>query len=263
MKMTIYYFTGTGNSLAVARDLAAEYEGAELLPVARLIHQESIVLDADIVGIVYPAWLHHVPPIIEEFINKAVIKSTYIFAVCCYYKSPYNSLFNLNSILEKKGSKLDAGFAIAMGGKYVILKDLVSPKESVYQRYTEEKTKVKAIAQIIKDKCSVGIEGEYDKQDKEYSKQLIDTHKNVYKVYDKFWVTQDCDLCGLCVELCPRENLKLLGGRLTWGENCDNCLACLHWCPKYAVQNGKLTQKSGRHHHPDITANDIINQKKA
>ncbi|MDP4094316.1 MAG: EFR1 family ferrodoxin [Bacillota bacterium] len=262
MKTVIYYFTGTGNSLAVTRDLVQEIGGdVEAIPIMKLLHQETIAVDADIAGVVYPAWLHHIPPMVEEFIRKALIKSTYIFAVCLFAVKPYNSIFNLNSLLEQKGRKLDAGFSIAMGGKYILLKDLTFSEDENSKRFVQEKVKVKEIAKCIKKRESVGIEGQYDESDKDISEKLIYAHRNVYKVVEKFRQTDDCDMCGICVDVCPRDNLKLTQNKLTWGENCDYCLACLHWCPKSAIQNGEITPKSRRHHHPDISISDIIAQK--
>jgi flavodoxin len=262
MKTEIYYFTGTGNSLAVAKDLAKELQGdVKLIPVAKLLCMESIAVNADAVGIIYPAWLHHVPPMIEEFINKMLLKSPYVFAICTYAVQPYNSIFNLNSLLEQKGSRLDAGFAIAMAGKYVLLKDLTFTDDEITKRFTEEKRKVKEIAQIVNARKTVGIEGNYDESDKEKSKWLIDHHRNEYKVAEKFWLTDGCDSCGLCVELCPRNNIKLANAEPTWGNICDYCLACLHLCPKQVIQNGDITQNCKRQRHPNISVEEIIGQK--
>ena len=35
MSATIYYFTGTGNSLKIARDVSATLDDTELVPLAR------------------------------------------------------------------------------------------------------------------------------------------------------------------------------------------------------------------------------------
>jgi flavodoxin/Pyruvate/2-oxoacid:ferredoxin oxidoreductase delta subunit len=262
MKTIIYYFTGTGNSLAIARHLANELEEqVELVPVVKFLHEAAIKVEADATGIIYPAWLHHIPPAIEEFIKKSSFNSTYIFAICSYSTSPYNSLFKLNALLEEKGKKLSAGFAIAMGGKYALLKDMVLSDETTKSRYLEEKLKVKEIARIVKDRQAVGIEGQYDEKDNEYGKLLINTHRDSYNVVEKFWLTEACDLCGLCEKICPRSNIKIANSAVLWDNNCDYCLACLHWCPKSAIQNGELTKKCGRHHHPEISIDDIISQK--
>src|SRR5690554_2082546 len=52
MKTVIYYFTGTGNSLAAARKVAAALGETELVPIASLaITPGTITPDADRVGI--------------------------------------------------------------------------------------------------------------------------------------------------------------------------------------------------------------------
>jgi flavodoxin len=51
MSTELYYFTGTGNSLAVARDIARKTDG-RLISIPSLMDQESVESDADVLGIV-------------------------------------------------------------------------------------------------------------------------------------------------------------------------------------------------------------------
>lgn len=55
MNIEIYYFSGTGNSLAVARDLAAKLN-ARLIPITTVMDRESIETDAERIGIVFPLY---------------------------------------------------------------------------------------------------------------------------------------------------------------------------------------------------------------
>lgn len=259
MKTVIYYFTGTGNSLAIVRDLAKELQDdVELVPIAKLIQEKSISVNSDIVGIVYPTWLHSIPPIVEEFAKKLILNNSYTFGISTYFIKPYNSLFNLNTILNKKGKKLNAGFSIQMPGKYVLLKNLTSSKEQIESSFIIEKNKIKEIAWIIKERKYVGIEGDFDENEKG---DMIKYHTDVYKTVEKFWVTDKCNLCGLCEKICPRGNVSIEGTGVIWKGNCDICLACLHWCPQGAIQNGEISSTCKRYHHPNISVTDIINQR--
>lgn len=56
MKAEVYYFTGTGNSLVVAKDIAREIEG-ELISISSVIGRESIKTDANVIGIVFPVYI--------------------------------------------------------------------------------------------------------------------------------------------------------------------------------------------------------------
>jgi flavodoxin len=80
-KVAIYYFSGTGNSLVVARDIAGKMN-ANLIPVISMIDQESINTDASVIGIVFPIYDFKPPLIIRKFVGKLEnISSKYIFNI--------------------------------------------------------------------------------------------------------------------------------------------------------------------------------------
>ncbi len=84
MKTEIHYFSGTGNSLVIARDLVAELN-AELIPIASLQNLSSIKSNADAIGIVTPNYYGDLPPIIKRFAEKlSDIEDKYIFGLCTY-----------------------------------------------------------------------------------------------------------------------------------------------------------------------------------
>ena len=78
MNTEIYYFSGTGNSLVVARDIA-ERIGGKLISIPAVIDEERIEIDADALGIVLPAYYMRMPRIVEGFIGKLTnLQSKYI-----------------------------------------------------------------------------------------------------------------------------------------------------------------------------------------
>jgi hypothetical protein len=52
----IYCFSGTGNSLHVAKELQRRIPGTSLVPVASLLDKESIETRAETVGLVFPQY---------------------------------------------------------------------------------------------------------------------------------------------------------------------------------------------------------------
>lgn len=71
MKTEIYYFSGTGNSLAAARAIAAK-TGAVLISIPSVMDRESIMTAAGQIGLVFPSYLAQcfgVPLIVERFIK--------------------------------------------------------------------------------------------------------------------------------------------------------------------------------------------------
>ncbi|MCK5130327.1 MAG: flavodoxin family protein, partial [Clostridiales bacterium] len=85
MNNEIYYFSGTGNTLTVAREIAKRLN-AKLIPIPRVMNMDKIYISAQTMGIVFPSYLGVVsgmPLMIERFIKKiANINSLHIFAVC-------------------------------------------------------------------------------------------------------------------------------------------------------------------------------------
>ena len=79
---------------------------------------------------------------------------------------------------------------------------------------------------------------------------------------DKFFYADDnCNSCGICENVCPVNNIILVGGKPQWQHKCQQCLACISYCPEQSIQYGDKTLEKGRYHHPDITVKDLISQK--
>lgn len=48
--------------------------------------------------------------------------------------------------------------------------------------------------------------------------------------------TRGCTFCGICVRACPTANIQLKGRRLRFGTACTVCYRCLNVCPKQAIR---------------------------
>ena len=73
MKTTLYYFTGTGNSLSIAKGIGAELEDAELIFMANLWKDDEITTDSEKVGFIFPMYYFGLPQIVYEFIKNAYV----------------------------------------------------------------------------------------------------------------------------------------------------------------------------------------------
>ena len=104
-KRIILYFTGTGNCLYVARELADEH--TELLSIPQLVKQGRYALEADEIGIVYPVYGHMPPNMVREFIKKAQLKAKYKFAVLTYGNRKCSSVEIWDEVSRKAGCPFD------------------------------------------------------------------------------------------------------------------------------------------------------------
>ncbi len=82
MTTTLYYFSGTGNTLYAAKFLAQKIDDCEVIPMAKLWRENSIQNETDRVGLIFPLYYMGLPKIVMEFVKKLNLNSaTYIFAL--------------------------------------------------------------------------------------------------------------------------------------------------------------------------------------
>ena len=79
IKRLIFYFSATGNSLYVSRQIAGE-EGT-LLSISQEIHSENPVYEAKEIGFVCPVYCFIPPAIVQDFIARSTFKADYFFTV--------------------------------------------------------------------------------------------------------------------------------------------------------------------------------------
>jgi flavodoxin len=121
MNIEIYYFSGTGNSLAVARDITKKINGT-LISIPTVLDKQNIKTDAHGIVIVFPAYLAHlygIPLVVEQFIKKLKdIGSKRIFAVCtCGAYESVNALpalRNLAKLIKLLGGRLAAEYSVRL-----------------------------------------------------------------------------------------------------------------------------------------------------
>jgi ferredoxin len=262
MKATIYYFTGTGNSLKIARDLAAELDQAEVTAVADAVKSDEVRTDSETVGIVYPVYMFGEPPIISDFIRKLVVKrDTYVFCVVNYAGYAGGAFSQTERELKAQGIKLSAGFGIVMPGNYTPFYGAI-PEEKQKKIFEKTAAKIKKIASIVRAKKDPPLERPSFLLDRVGDIFYGMLKSKIGGMDKEFWVSEGCTSCALCEKICPVDNITMTeAGRPNWMGHCQQCLACLQWCPKGTVQLGKMTPGRKRYHNPDVKLADMMPKK--
>jgi ferredoxin/flavodoxin len=253
MNMKIYYFSGTGNSLAVAWKLKEQLsDEGSILPVSIYENQENIEIDTEILGFVFPVYFKNVPDVVKSFVNKLRFKTkSYIFAIATCNAVPGHSLFTLNKILNAKGQVLSLGYAIDMPGNA-----LITPPEIEAERLKDSILKINQIAQQIHNKEINQFEGENNLRSHIYS-FIFGKIGKISISTKKFSCTEECIGCGICEEVCPKGCIKIVDKKPEWKGNCATCLACFHWCPQKAIMFGNPLSRRRRYHNPEISIADM------
>lgn len=256
----IYWFSGTGNTLKLARDFSRGLGEAELIPIASLQDKEAVEFDADCVGIFFPVYCFGLPRIVSRFLERAVKpdnSSPYIYGVCTSGGMPCATLQMADEILKGRGMGLSAGFSFVMPGNYIPLYG--APSEAKQRKlFDKASAKLQSAVASVKEKRQSRLESNsfvVNMLGKLVARRAIASLAGADRW---FWTDGKCDGCGLCAKVCPARNIEMKAGRPVWKRNCEQCMACLQWCPKEALQFRKASLSRKRYRHPETNAQDIV-----
>jgi len=259
MNCAIFYFSSTGNSLSIAKKLAAGLGNVELIAIKNAVQNTQISLAGyDKVGIVFPVYAWGPPNIVEKFTSKLTDGAgKYIFSVVTYGGMPCATLSIFEKMLKKRSLNLACGFGVAMPGNYAPLYGAI-PQNKQEKMFAQANNKIEEITNYIKAEKKGFIQKGSVLLNWFFSGIIYKGGIKAFAKSDsKFWVDQNCTKCGICAKVCPVKNIILVDGKPTWQGHCEACMACLQWCPTKSIQSGKNTEKRKRYHHPQAKLEDF------
>ena len=230
----ILYFTGTGNCLYVARQLADE--NTELLSIPQLVKQERYELDADEIGVVYPIYGHMPPYMVRQFIQKARLKAQYAFAVLTYGARKCDAVEIWDGISRKAGNKFDYIATLIMVDNWLPNFDM-NEQMKIDKHIPENLEKISA--DIRQNKHWLEPVTEEERRNHRTFMELsgLDPEVGFLKKSEScFAVTSDCVGCSVCVDVCPRGNYKHTSSGIRMQGDCEFCFACIQNCPQKAIR---------------------------
>ena len=233
-KRLIFYFTGTGNCLYIARQLAEE--NTELLSIPQLVKQGKYEFEADEIGIVYPIYGHMPPNMVREFIKKAQLKAAYKFAVLTYGARKCDAVEIWDRISRNAGNSFDYINTIIMVDNWLPNFDM-NEQIKIDKHIPENLQKITADISVRRHWHEPVTEEE--RRMHQGFMQLSGLNPEVgflMKSEKYFTVTDACIGCGICTEVCPRGNYELTSEGVRMSGDCEFCFACIQNCPQHAVQ---------------------------
>ncbi len=280
-QIEIFYFSGTGNSLFIARELQKRMDGVILTPIVGLMDQKCIQSKAKIVGFVFPVHALTIPVVVKRFIKKIDFGSSeYLFAVATRFGSVFRGFKKINRLLSKKRKRLNAHFIINMGNNEARHKSYIVPSEAdLLSMKNKALNKLEYIKTVIEQRRTCCPD------DTEYT---IRISRNPFmnllmerivllgmKVSEHiggvqyFYTDSKCNGCGICEKVCLSRKITMLEDKPVWQKKvfCHMCFACLNYCPRQSVQISDIpavpsyTVENGRYPHPYATVKDIAGQK--
>ncbi len=272
MSSEIYYFSGTGNSLHVAKELRNRIPETKLTPIVSLLDRNIIKTSSDIVGLVFPIHLAMAPVPVRKFLKKLDLKSAeYLFAITTRAGSQHRAFIDVDNLLKEKGRVLDSYFSLNMASNDPKFEGWLSATdEEIADLEAEVQDKLNSIQIIVLNKeKSREKDTNFTVPMPAYSilSLILPILNRFYNV--EFYSGSKCVGCGTCEKVCLSGKIKMANEEPVWLKDipCFNCHACLNYCPEQTVQIGSTrllkshTEGNGRYSHPYATADDIAGQK--
>lgn len=259
----IFYFTGTGNSLQIAKSIS-DYNCEKLISIAKEMNRkdkspEYNLNENETIGFVFPTYAWGPPKMVLQFIEKLKLNNhmdNYVFFVATCGDNIGNTMKVISKHLKNRGMNLNSGFSIRMPNNYIIMGS-VDSKEVEKEKLIAAEETLRNINNVIKEKRTGVFEVEKGALpgilttviNPLFNKHAMDTKK--------FYADNRCTSCGLCEKVCNSQTIKVKG-KPEWGSECTQCLACIHLCPVQAIQYGKATQNKGRYKNPNVNVSDRL-----
>jgi len=255
-KVEIYYFSGTGNSLVVARDIARKTNG-KLIPIPSVIDKESIETDAYVIGIVFPVFyadFNGIPLIVKRFVEKMhTNKDTYIFTICTHSGKPGRTIERFDDLLNPQGLKLASGFTVKMSVPYSVRIKIghafFHMKLNPEQAIIDDSNAQEKLYVVWKNKCEIITKHVSDRNhgifetsgffSKAISALFLPLLKYIFHShYEKLANVATKKAKGF-VKYTFEELIQLADNSFKVNEKCNGCGTCAKICP---VNNIKMIE---------------------
>ncbi len=257
METTIYYYTGTGNSLWTARKISERMGQSELIPMKQM-KKDFFQCDSERIGLVFPVHIWGLPPPIIKFVRQLKVNSAqYLFAVAVNAGQVAATLIQLQKLLRTRNGRLSSGFSINLPSNYIPWGGAIS-EEKQQNKFAEAIEKCERIVTVVRNKEELPPEKGFPLFNMILSMIYRSTLPKIAAMDTSFFADEKCTSCGKCAKICPAGNILITDGKPVWRHRCEQCFACLQWCPEEAIQYGKNTKTKKRYHHPEISLNDIM-----
>lgn len=293
MTYELFWFSGTGNSLAQAKRLAEKItaggDKVQLTPVAQALSAGKgtpsadtgrITSSADRIGLFFPVYYLSLPAMVKEFLERLDLKPEQgelkhdnpdqksglieqkrdrrFFTVSSCGQSDHGVAAQIMKLCRQKGIQLDSHFRTVM------------PDNSIVYATPEEKHKTLLEAA----EAHIGFMYEALREQRLVMEATGFPLDRAAGAAIRFWcdtvlgfralaaVDERCVRCGLCTRICPAGIISpAADGFPRWNspEACQSCFACIHHCPSSAIRFRR--QSKGpllRYKHPAVSVSDFF-----
>lgn len=254
MKNIVFYFSGTGNNLYIAKSIAEKMKDTKLKSILRW--KEENLIDYQKIGFVFPIYNLHMPIIVEEQIKEMKFnKNQYIFGVIGHAGSRGIGMQQLKNLVGQNEGILLGQYRVRMPGNYIVSYGAF-PKRICTSLNEASKQRISEIVEdILKEKKTVDIKNNL--LGKLFFKNGKESMEGLRKLDIGFHINEQCSKCKTCEKVCPVQNIHMTAHGPKWEHHCEQCMACIQWCPNHAIEYGEKTKDRKRYVNPYIHLSEM------
>lgn len=223
----VFYFTGTGNSLYVAKQLEEKP-----ISIPQVMRQENMAFAAETIGVVAPVYGHEVPPMVKDFLKKASFQTKYFYMILTYGNRHGGAAELAHQLCQECG--IQAAYI-----NIVLMVDNWLPSFDMEEQKLLDKQVESQLSGILADvKSRRHWISPVTEQDRSAHQEFLG---RMSQMPPDAWqhllcVTESCIGCGICEKVCPSGSIHVVNGKAAHAPGCcQACLACIHACPHKAI----------------------------
>ncbi len=243
----IFVFSGTGNSLFVARQVSA-FTGDSITDINQKIKNGDTlpIACSEEVIIVTPTYAWRLPKVVSDWIEKTDFDNAgrAWFIMTCGGEIGNAPKYN-RILCEKKNLEYMGTAQILMPENYIAM--FSAPAwDSAKQIIERAGSDIEEAAAAIKNGICFKVPRN-NIYDRIMSSVINPAFYSMFIKSDAFYAKDSCTGCGKCVSLCPLNNIRLKDNKPEWGKSCTHCMACICCCPAEAIEYGNKSKGKSRY----------------
>lgn len=246
----VLYFSATGNTQFVARELAERLSDETINLLDRIKHDDHSPIHSDKPFVICsPVYVCEMPRFLADYLRKTPLvgcKDVYFI----FTSGGYSGISGImaGAIVRRKRMRYMGCAELTMPRNYIAndwYPELDVP--DIECRIRDSAGRLDGIAAAIRDE-------ERLKSRHVWLFEILITLPfnpvwcRVRQGVSGFQVTDKCIRCGKCARLCPLNRISIVDSRPVWtGKSCAHCMSCIQNCPVEAIEYGQITQKKKRY----------------
>ena len=253
----IFCYSGTGNCLSSAKQLASELD-MEVVHITDELACAKTIFSGKVGIVIFPVYAYGMPKTVKRFILNNTFEFKYLAVLTTFGSRALGTYAEAIRLFRKRKQRVSYTSGTLSVENYVHMFKLPSEERIAELQQIQHQT-TKDLASAIKER----------KTNKRCSFRPISAMISFFfrlasRTFAKrYRITDECTGCKFCYKICPANAIEM---EIKNNKNvpkfipkkCDHCQGCMQLCPKRAIRFGNVKPTSRRYRHRDVKVDEMV-----